>query len=100
MAYFSNGIEGEEWEAQWCASCIHDRPPEEDCCPILYLHAGCNGDDQYQWLLDALIPMVDGRAGQCSMWAPKRNPEATGRVVTYNDRDAWIKAQGRMPEQG
>lgn len=45
MGYFSNGSEGESWEARWCARCVHsvghDPVWSPNGCPVLEL--------QYLW---------------------------------------------------
>lgn len=35
MAYFSNGTEGEIYEAHYCQKCVHN---QKDHCPVLELH--------------------------------------------------------------
>lgn len=71
MAYFPNGTEGMDYEAQYCDKCIHQDP----CCPIwnahmLYNYRDCDDDDS---ILHLLIPRSkDGLSNeQCRMFTPK-----------------------------
>ena len=38
MGYFSNGTEGELYQAQYCDRCLHDNPAKEIYCPVWNLH--------------------------------------------------------------
>jgi hypothetical protein len=59
MAYFSNGTEGLEYEAKWCATCVHSKPHGQmvGCtvwlAHLLYNYAECNNP---QSVLHVLIP--------------------------------------------
>ena len=66
MGYFSNGIDGERYEAQWCARCIHNLP--EHGCPALTAHLLWNYDEcnKPESILHRMIPRTpDGGNGQC-----------------------------------
>ena len=75
MGYFSNGTEAMDYEAHFCAQCIHGQN-EEQACPIfqmhfLYAYELCNKKgDPGKVILDALIPRT-GRGGnaQCALFA-------------------------------
>ncbi len=65
MGYFSNGIEGDEYEAQYCNKCVHNL--EEFGCPVLELHLlynydECNNEDS---ILHKAIPFEKGENGRC-----------------------------------
>lgn len=69
MGYFSNGEEGNHYEAQYCECCIHGQHPEFGpcACPINELHARYNYDQfkpMQPWvevnkILTRLIPRDD-----------------------------------------
>ena len=73
MGYFSNGTEGECYEAAYCARCIHgpranpDRPCTVWMLHLLYAYEDCNKPESY---LNDLIPRTDDRVGneQCTMF--------------------------------
>lgn len=72
MGYFSNGSEGDEYEAQWCARCVHEGT-EERSCPIMELHALYNYDQckkkSTENALALFIPReADGGNGRCTMF--------------------------------
>lgn len=79
MGYFSNGTEGEMFEARYCANCIH-RPttPEALPCPVWHLHmlwnydaVGAYGDKTKRTALETFITRgEDGRNQQCRMFVP------------------------------
>ena len=69
MGYFSNGIEGLDYQDKWCDRCVHD---VEMRCPVWNLHLlyngdGANNDDHF---LHDLIPLSkDGLSNeQCRMF--------------------------------
>jgi len=71
-AYFSNGTEGMDYEAQYCARCVHQpENPDDGGCPVLLAHMlynyrDCNDTDS---ILHLLIPRKpDGRNDQCAMF--------------------------------
>lgn len=81
MGYFSNGTEGEIYEANWCSHCIHS-PEDVDHpgCAVWLLHLlhnyeECNKEDSF---LHILIPREGIGNGQCRMFverpAPKFDP--------------------------
>lgn len=78
MGYFSNGSEGDWYEAQYCARCVHEGT-EERSCPIMELHALYNYDQckkpSTAAALGLLIPRdATGGNGQCAMfWARGRS---------------------------
>lgn len=84
MAYFSNGTEGDMYEAEYCGKC-HWQPEEEPYeCQIMFLHAlfnydQCGKDDRAKDLktcLDALIPTDEnGFADKCNFFLEKARHE-------------------------
>jgi hypothetical protein len=62
MGYFSNGSEGEGYEAQYCVRCIHGSDPGKGC-PVWFAHLHANyyqvNNDQLRLVLAMLIPMDD-----------------------------------------
>lgn len=75
MGYFSNGIEGDMYEAQYCGNCAHN-DAETGCpvmlCHILYAYEECNnrGKTNAANMLDILIPRVGAFNGKCKMHLP------------------------------
>ena len=70
MAYFSNGTEGELYEARYCRRCVHDINQD---CPIILLHLmrnyeDCNNPDS---ILHVLIPRNGIENAKCRMFWPK-----------------------------
>lgn len=63
MAYFSNGTEGDRYQAEYCRHCMFwvgdDLKIGSDVgCPIWQVHELYVGDADWQPTLDMLIPMV------------------------------------------
>jgi len=82
MAYFSNGTEGEMWEARNCAKCALYGNHTEDSCPILFVHQMFNYDQldpektDIRNILNVLIPTrMDGFADQCSLFTEKEKAD-------------------------
>jgi len=72
MGYFSNGSEGECYEARYCARCYFGG--SETGCPIMFLHFHRNYDDcnNPESPLHAMIPRLDnGDNGECVCFTPK-----------------------------
>lgn len=72
MGYFSNGSEGEYYEAQWCHRCVH-QPTAERGCPVWDLHMLYNYDQCKKATtaeaLSMFIPRdADGGNGRCTMF--------------------------------
>lgn len=68
MGYFSNGAEGDMYEAKYCERCIHVQDYEKGC-PIFGLHYLYNGEKDKTTLLDMLIPRSEeGFNLQCRMF--------------------------------
>jgi hypothetical protein len=70
MGYFSNGSEGEAYEAKWCAKCLHN-----DGCAVWFAHLihnydECNKDDS---ILHLLIPRTADKIHneRCSMFVER-----------------------------
>jgi len=66
MGYFSNGTEGDMYEAEWCNNCVH-----YDQCAVWLLHMlhnydECNNGNSF---LHVLIPRdSNGRNLKCEMF--------------------------------
>ena len=58
MGYFSNGIEGDMYEEEYCHHCIHYH--EEYSCPVLEAHAIWNYDEcnKPDSILHKIIPKI------------------------------------------
>ena len=71
MGYFSNGPEGMDYEAQYCASCVHqDGPDGKSGCAVWLAHMLCNYEEATNEtsILHLLIPRTaDGWNGECRM---------------------------------
>ena len=81
MAYFSNGTEGEMYQATYCDRCRNWREGRGgfgEGCPvwdvhILFSYDECNSDSNAKKMLDHLIPMMEGGiyADECTMFLQK-----------------------------
>ena len=73
MGYFSNGTEGDCYEAQYCSRCIHE--DEEHGCAVmlahvLYNYRECNNENS---ILHLLIPLgSDGFNEQCKLFYERK----------------------------
>ncbi len=73
MGYFSNGTEGSEYRARYCAKCVHGKDDEKGCAVytahLLKNYEECNNKDS---ILHMLIPVSeDGLSNeQCLMHMP------------------------------
>lgn len=65
MGYFSNGTEGMEYEAKWCARCVHSLN-----CSVWTAHLLFNYEKGRREVLDILIPRSkDGLSNnKCTMF--------------------------------
>lgn len=76
MGYFSNGTEGERYEAQYCVRCIHQNMDDGGCAVwhahMLYNYRDCNDEDS---ILHLLIPLKKEGIGneQCAMFHEDKN---------------------------
>lgn len=76
MGYFSNGTEGDMYEAKYCANCVHgESDPEKPVCPVMlahlfYAYEECNSKSNAKHILDTLIPIDGAFNAQCSMFVP------------------------------
>lgn len=71
MGYFSNGSEGDYYEAQYCNRCVHHTTARG--CPVLDLHLLYNYDqlkkDSTRRALEMFIPAApNGGNEQCRMF--------------------------------
>ena len=78
MAYFSNGDEGDYYEARYCAKCAHQ--PDIGMgrgCPVLDVHLIYNydqhKDDRVKTMLGILWPRKDGHNADCAMFVPRES---------------------------
>lgn len=76
MGYFSNGTEGDMFEATYCNKCVHE--DDEKGCPvmlahILYSYDLCNETKHPgKVMLDMLIPRDGPWNKQCAMFHEKK----------------------------
>ena len=65
MGYFSNGTEGEMYEAEFCSRCVH-----EDNCAVLEAHMLYNYDEcnKKDSILHILIPKKGCDNKKCRMF--------------------------------
>lgn len=79
MGYFSNGSEGMDYEAQYCASCIHqDGPDGNSGCAVWIAHMLKNYDEcnNEESILHMLIPRDEkGWNEKCLMHFPRNIPK-------------------------
>ncbi len=74
MGYFSNGIEGERYEAEYCSRCLHQKIDDGGCAVwlahMIHNYDECNNKDS---ILHLLIPKSkDGLWNEkCLMYADK-----------------------------
>jgi hypothetical protein len=75
MAYFSNGSEGDRFQAEYCDRCVHWNP--EKGCPIfdahlLFNYQECDSGSNAEMILNMLIPEIENEhgtfPGECSMF--------------------------------
>lgn len=82
MGYFSNGSEGDAYEAAVCSKCVHQNGPDgESGCAVMLAHMlhnykECNKPDS---ILHLLIPRghPDNEGywnGKCAMFHPRSDP--------------------------
>lgn len=76
MGYFSNGTEGDMFEAQYCARCVHNT---DKGCPVMLTHLlfsyeECNSDSNAKRMLDILIPREGAWNEQCAMFHEGKPP--------------------------
>lgn len=86
MGFFSNGTEGDRFEARFCARCVNLRADEfGNACPVWRLHEDWNGeqleDEVKQMALDLLMPRTEGGLdNRCAMFhARPLTPEEQGQ---------------------
>ena len=82
MGYFSNGTEGMDYHATYCAHCKHD---ENEDCPVWAAHLAFNYDEcnKPESILHMLIPRSKDKLSneECKMFMPK----APGRCIKTRD---------------
>lgn len=92
MAYFANGAEGMDYEAQWCQRCIHFHPLHG--CPCLNAHMlwnyeECNKPDS---ILHRMIP----RENVPTKFGPFK---VNGQCIFFNDEGKDDELMKRIREQ-
>lgn len=79
MAYFSNGSEGDTYEARLCQRCVHYEPG----CTVLMLHAVYNYDQlknkALENVLSGLIPRSATGNDRCNMFVPAQDEQEPQR---------------------
>ena len=111
MGYFSNGTEGMDYEARYCARCIHrDGPDGESGCAVWSAHLFVNDDEDLrpESPLHILIPRsADGLSNeQCRLFMDRavlvrdelmeRLKEAASALRVYGRHDVETCALPRM----
>ena len=95
MGYFSNGSEGEYYEAKYCARCVH-QATEDRGCPIWDLHMLYNYDqlkkDATRLALAMFIPEVAGGNGQCTMFWERGRHNGGGEPMPVPARLTVVRA--------
>jgi hypothetical protein len=75
MGYFSNGTEGEIYEARYCRRCIHGQD-EKKGCAVWDAHLAKNYDEANNdnSILHMLIPLKEGGVynDECRMFIERR----------------------------
>lgn len=75
MGYFANGAEGADYEAQFCARCVHEYEADGVGCAVLEAHMMFNYDEcnKPNSILHLLIPRTSDGLGnkQCRMFKPR-----------------------------
>ena len=76
MGYFSNGTEGDYYEAEYCATCQHQKPDDGGCmvwlAHLMHNYECLGKGDAGEQILDLLIPRAkDGLSNdKCRMHLP------------------------------
>jgi hypothetical protein len=73
MGYFSNGSEGDSYEAQYCSRCVHLPQSRDKGCPVFGAHFFYNYEQStsaaVKDILTMLIPRDErGANGQCALF--------------------------------
>lgn len=86
MGYFSNGTEGEMYEAAYCRRCRHYGPVDGPGCTVWLLHLLHNYGQEgaVKEMLTALIPRTADGIGnqQCRMFLAKPQPPQKRRLLS------------------
>ena len=96
MGYFSSGTEGEIYEAQYCARCIHGNA----ACSVWLLHLRhnykeCNKPDS---MLHTLIPRPEDKLGneKCTMFHATDAARKQAQIVELSPADqAYLEGKKR-----
>ncbi|WP_257541213.1 hypothetical protein [Sphingobium sp. CFD-1] len=100
MGYFSNATEGDFWEAENCAHCVHNKPGQDDpMCPVMLAHMTyayelCNAESHPgKVILDWLIPRNKSGVGnaRCAMLVRKN-------AVSDKHLKDWTRYKAAMAE--
>lgn len=110
MAYFSNGSEGEYYEAKYCAKCVHQpENPDDGGCALMLAHLLHNYDQHDKVgelnavgkVLSILWPRKGAYNGECSMFIPrerltaKKEPATDKQLTLLDSPDAGAKGEVR-----
>lgn len=93
MAYFSNGTEGDAFEAAFCDRCVHQGDADKgESCAVFMAHLLYNYDDTYREVLDLLITgdTIDGTI-KCQMFRDKLAPDERKRQQELSH--PWMQAR-------
>lgn len=85
MGYFSNGVEGMDYEGKYCARCVHGQDPDfgAAACPVMECHSLWNYEqgknEVAQSVLSFLIPREGVANAQCRMFVEAPRVVCAGR---------------------
>jgi hypothetical protein len=113
VAYFSNGSEGEGYQAAWCHDCrnyrrrteMEDKGITGEGCPVYDLHllldqaAACNAEENaegeteeiHAFVLNYLIPRdgKNGENGECRLFVPHDGADSLTLEAMNAYRRGW-----------
>jgi hypothetical protein len=77
MGYFSNGTEGEIFEARHCRRCVHFGDDgfgndDGDCCPIMFAHVCYQGETGAVEDILGMLIKRNGITNECAMFVERK----------------------------
>lgn len=100
MGYFSNGTEGDAYEARWCANCVHGK--SQDGCAVMLAHIlesyGQSGSTET--VLSTLIPRSEDGVGnnKCRMFITVDDVRRRRRERVSELQAQLFKTEGKRDE--
>lgn len=87
MGYFSNGTEGEMFEARWCERCVHQDESEDSIgCPVWWLHLMWN--QEWEGIIEFINQAIRRREYEV------RNENHNAARVKQEALDMFIPLEG------